>query len=81
MTVRAPLPSLVAWIILGGGGQMAAANLVARPPTNDNQVGYLPASDSKHGYVSHWMGDLGGPALDDYSRRAFPASVQKRART
>ena len=36
-----------------------------------NQVGYLPASDSKHGYVSHWMGDLGGLALDDYSGAPF----------
>ena len=36
-----------------------------------NQVGYLPDCDSKYGYVSHWLGDLGGLSLDERAGARF----------
>ncbi len=35
-----------------------------------NQVGYIPGAD-KYGYVSHWMGDLGGLDLSGYDGTRF----------
>ncbi len=36
-----------------------------------NQVGYLPDAPKKYAYLSHWAGDLGPIALDDYAKRTF----------
>jgi hypothetical protein len=36
-----------------------------------NQLGYTPMAGEKYGYVSHWMGDLGGLSLDDYAGARF----------
>lgn len=36
-----------------------------------NQVGYLPECDSKYGYVSHWLGSLGGLSVDDRAGARF----------
>ena len=36
-----------------------------------NQVGFYPQAESKHAYVSHWLGDGGGLPLKSYFGRTF----------
>jgi endoglucanase len=36
-----------------------------------NQIGFVPSAPQKFAYLSHWMGDLGPLALDDFTDAQF----------
>jgi len=62
MTVKATLPSLVAWIILGGCVQLPAANLIdARPLTS--QIILLQFEDGYVEYHGYGQTRVGHPAI------------------
>ncbi|HCU20311.1 MAG: hypothetical protein A2X05_02910 [Bacteroidetes bacterium GWE2_41_25] len=41
------------------------------PSIHVNQLGFIPESEKKFAYISHWMGDRGGFESNDINGRAF----------